>query len=274
MHASVSILADRDGDINLRPHLLTHLVSAFEKVVSRFAIAAMELSLINRIKLQTNGNNYERNLDIIQSRAATTEQEIFDHLQHAKRDIIILGTTRHDIDRHIIAPVGPEFLIISLLRNIQNHTILQGRRQKIEAIKYYRHSTSRIRFESIRDPKRRRFLQISRLEEELEALRMIVQTQQRLIKTYWKALHPRSFQRATTEKSFLRSRKTMFSFEEKLILLQEQKLDDDDYFSFEELQSVTRALRSSMSQSIEIVEEDHGRAVRVFTIVTLFFLPL
>lgn len=35
-----------------------------------------------------------------------------------------------------------------------------------------------------------------------------------------------------------------------------------------------KSLKEQVKQTIEILEEDHGKAIRVFTIVTLFFLPL
>jgi hypothetical protein len=35
-----------------------------------------------------------------------------------------------------------------------------------------------------------------------------------------------------------------------------------------------KSLKGQVKQTIEILEEDHGKAIRVFTIVTLFFLPL
>ncbi|KAI1630528.1 hypothetical protein F4809DRAFT_636533 [Biscogniauxia mediterranea] len=38
------------------------------------------------------------------------------------------------------------------------------------------------------------------------------------------------------------------------------------------LQSRTRNLREQLKQSIEILEESRGKAIRVFTVVTVFFL--
>lgn len=51
----------------------------------------------------------------------------------------------------------------------------------------------------------------------------------------------------------------MFPLEDKLIVSQDQKLADDEY-AFEVLQSVAKALRHDMKQSIEILEEGHGKA--------------
>ncbi len=40
------------------------------------------------------------------------------------------------------------------------------------------------------------------------------------------------------------------------------------------LMDCARNLRENLVQTLEILEEDHTKAIRVFTIVTLFFLPL
>jgi Mg2+ and Co2+ transporter CorA len=40
------------------------------------------------------------------------------------------------------------------------------------------------------------------------------------------------------------------------------------------LQSSASALRERVRQLIEITDEDHGKAIRVFTIVTVVFLPM
>ena len=40
------------------------------------------------------------------------------------------------------------------------------------------------------------------------------------------------------------------------------------------LQKSARALRERVRQLIEVTDEDHGKAIRVFTIVTVLFLPM
>lgn len=40
------------------------------------------------------------------------------------------------------------------------------------------------------------------------------------------------------------------------------------------LQKSASALRERVRQLIEITDEDHGKAIRVFTIVTVLFLPM
>ena len=40
------------------------------------------------------------------------------------------------------------------------------------------------------------------------------------------------------------------------------------------LESRTLYLREQLKQSVEILEEDHGKAILVFTMITTIFLPL
>lgn len=40
------------------------------------------------------------------------------------------------------------------------------------------------------------------------------------------------------------------------------------------LDNRTRQLRDQLKQSVEILEEDHGKAILVFTMITTIFLPL
>ncbi|KAH6967634.1 hypothetical protein BKA56DRAFT_678796 [Ilyonectria sp. MPI-CAGE-AT-0026] len=255
LHCSVSGSSESNKTTDCRPHLLSNLVYSFEEIVWKYVLTAKELLWTNRARLR----NWERGLALpmpkpltmIRDWSKSTEEKIQEYLGLAKRDIIILGTTRGDVDRLIIAPVGPEFIVASLISNIQNHTILQGTGQKMEIAKHYRKVSLGLRFGATRDPKRRRFLEISALEEELEALRTVAQVQTQLIRAYRKVLEPTAFQSATTDWAYLKDRQAMYPLEKKRLDLQDQKLADD-----------------------KVLEEGHGKAIRVFTFVTLFFLPL
>ncbi|KAK8035750.1 hypothetical protein PG991_001823 [Apiospora marii] len=254
--------------------LLTNLVLAFEKLVGRYTLIAKEMSWINRNGAQSHQDTVDpRMIQVIKDWGAQAEQDIHELLKLAKRDVILLGSKNHNIDKLIIAPVGPEFLLTALLRDVQNDTILQGTGQKVDIVKYYRNLTNKTRFGAVRDPKRQRFLEISALEEELEALRKVNRVQKRLFLAWERMLRPDGFQSATTEWTYVKDRQAMYPLESKLVASHETKLTDDDK-SLEGLQNIARGLRYDLKQSIEILEEGHGKAIRVFTIVTLFFLPL
>lgn len=65
----------------------------------------------------------------------------------------------------------------------------------------------------------------------------------------------------------------MYPLEKKRLDLQDQKLADDSE-ALAMLERISQVTRHDMKQSIEVPEEGHGKAIRVFTFVTLFFLPL
>lgn len=69
------------------------------------------------------------------------------------------------------------------------------------------------------------------------------------------------------------SRKAMFGYEQ--VLLQ-SCLDDLQLVSEDYADLIRRCgpLGNKTKQSLEINEEDHGKAIMVFTVVTVVFLPL
>lgn len=82
-----------------------------------------------------------------------------------------------------------------------------------------------------------------------------------------KVLDPQSFQKPTP------SRVVMFVSESECLkagvqLLQSQAVE------LEALEHRTQYLREQLKQSVEILEEDHGKAILVFTMITTIFLPL
>ncbi|KAK1700766.1 hypothetical protein BDP55DRAFT_143885 [Colletotrichum godetiae] len=276
IHCSVSGTSDENGTRNLRPHLLTNLVHAFEEIVAKFVVAGRFLKQKNLARLQIPDDRDGVALvplNALEAWEKEIDDKITELLNLARRDVIILGTSKRDIDRLIIAPVGPECLLATIIANVENNTMLQGNHRRVDIIRYYRKLTARLRFGAISDPKRKRFLEISALEEELEALRALVHVQRRLTIAYRNILDPAGFDSIQTDWSYLKDRHAMFRLERTLLNSQNQKLAEDDD-TLRRLQMIASGVRNSLKQNIEILEEGHGKAIRVFTIVTLFFLPL
>ncbi|KAM0553140.1 hypothetical protein ACHAPJ_007427 [Fusarium lateritium] len=210
---------------------------------------------------------------MIRSQSEDIHKKLQEHLDLAKRDVLTLGTGRGDIDRLIISPIGPEFLLATLVSNLQNNAILQGMGKTTDIIKYYRTVSARLRFGAVRGPRRRRFLEISALEEELDALHAVLEVQGRLVKACRSILDPAYFNAAKTNWDYFNNRKAMYPLEKKLLDAQVNKLAEDSK-TLEVLQRIAQVTRHDMKQIIEVLEEGHGKAIRVFTFVTLFFLPL
>ncbi|KAF4966906.1 hypothetical protein FSARC_5470 [Fusarium sarcochroum] len=277
IHCSVSGPSESSQGPDDRPHLLSSLVQCFEDIIGKLVLTAKELSWMNRTRLRNSGEPPTLPtpvpLTMIRDRSKELDGILQGHLNLAKRDVMVLGTTRSDIDRLIISPVGSEFLLATLISNLQNNTILQGTGQKMDIIKHYRKVSTGLRFGAVRDPKRQRFLEISALEEELDAIRGVLEVQGRMVEAYRTILDPTFLNTGTTDWAYLNDRKVMYPLEKTHLDAQAQKLAEDNK-TLEVLKQIAQATRHDMKQIIEVLEEGHGKAIRVFTFVTLFFLPL
>ncbi|CZR45418.1 uncharacterized protein FPRO_15407 [Fusarium proliferatum ET1] len=201
------------------------------------------------------------------------ESKLKCQLEDARRDVMMPSETHADTDRFTISPIGLEFLLITLLRNVHDHPFYSETNQKLDVVRHCRDKSTALRFAAVRDPRRRRFLEISALEEETEALRIIFEVQIRTVKAYDQVLSPDFFPKGTTDRVDLGHRKDMYGLEKRHLEAQIQSLAEDGK-TLEVLQRILTATRHDMKQMIEVLDEGHGKAIRVFTFVTLFFLPL
>jgi hypothetical protein len=143
----------------------------------------------------------------------------------------------------------------------------------MDIIKHYRKISTGLRFSALRNPKRQRFLEISALEEQLDALRDILEVQGRLTEAYRTILDPHFFRISSTDWAYVKDRKAMYPLEKTHLDTQARKLAEDSK-NLEVLRQSAQSTRHDIKQTIEVLEEGHGKAIRVFTLVTLFFLPL
>ncbi|KAG9495211.1 hypothetical protein J7337_013446 [Fusarium musae] len=201
------------------------------------------------------------------------ESKLKCQLEDARRDVMMASETQIDTDRLTISPIGLEFLLITLLRNLHDHPIHPETDQKLDVVRHCRDKSTALRFAAVRDPRRRRFLEISALEEEMEALRIIFEVQTRTVKAFAQVLSPDFFSKDTTDREDLGYRKDMYGLEKRHLDTHIQSLAEDGK-TLEILQRILTATRHDMKQMIEVLDEGHGKAIRVFTFVTLFFLPL
>ncbi|KAF2026898.1 hypothetical protein EK21DRAFT_33642, partial [Setomelanomma holmii] len=131
----------------------------------------------------------------------------------------------------------------------------------------YRDYLSTIQFQVNHRPGKRLIRSINLLQEELQALIQVNTWQTKLIENYTRVVDD-----ATCEKD-VPHRRAMFPFERMLLrsCLDNLELHLEDY---RELSRRCNPLSDRTKQSLEINEEDHGKAIMVFTIVTIIFLPL
>jgi len=284
--ATVSAGSHRPETQIPRPSLPSNLVYAFEEIIGMYIITARCLSLANRrrrISYRRNSIRRELNdkVDRIKACMASTNDRTCERLQYAKKDIILLGTTPPGLGGLSFAAVGPEFLAAALAANLQNRPLLPStlapsassrvtlppRDDGESVVALYQRYSARLRYQAHRRPQRRVFLDIRGLEEELDALLGVTMAQHTSLANYKQLLAPNSLRITTTE------RVGLFKIEGPYIDAQLQLLASRIQ-DLKLLRDRAALLREQVKQAIEILEEGHGKAIRVFTIVTLLFLPL
>ncbi|KAI1408535.1 hypothetical protein F5Y13DRAFT_204710 [Hypoxylon sp. FL1857] len=270
LHYLVATTSRRGSESESRLFLPEGVYYAFQEILSMYILTSRQLSHINRLDALQSDNeklqvgSYWRKIRSFESDAQTAFANACEHLENSKADIILSGTIRSP-DTLGIESVGPHFLAAALAANLQNRPLFPD--TDTDAVQIYHEYTSRLRYQAYRRPRRRVFLEIHRLQEDLEALQNVVSSQLRVLDNYKRLLFPGSY-RVTDS-----SRDGLFRIESRYIDSQLDKLRDKN----EQLRvqrERTDFLKEQVKQTIEILEENHGKAIRVFTIVTVFFLPL
>ena len=252
--------------------LPSNVVLAFEQIMAMYMILAHRLSLNNaKETYKSQGWAIGEKIDELIWRGDLAHRQVLDHLMEAKKDIILLRGTSRQIDSLSVEAVGAEFVVLSLMTDLQNRSILNTptpyASRKGDFVDLYQRYTSSLRFQANRRPKKRVFLDIHGLEEELDALQAMLKAQRSLLSNYLKLLSPGST-RATNA-----TRVGQYKIERAYGRKQQKNLDAKEK-SIRVLKDKSGVLKEQVRKTIEILEEDHGKAIRVFTFVTLLFLPL
>ncbi|KAA8618601.1 CorA Mg2+ and Co2+ transporter [Pyrenophora tritici-repentis] len=179
--------------------------------------------------------------------------------------------------------LGPEYVCAWLMRRLlvkpvnrpgpepstgSLKVLQQPQQQPQETIgDLYRGFISKLQFQVNSRASKRLLRDINLLQDELQILIAVNTWQTNLIQNYTRVLDDTSYEQE------LPSRKSMFPYERDLLrtCLNNLKLARDD---FSDLLDLCRPLSDRTKQILEINEEDHGKAIMVFTVVTVIFLPL
>jgi len=242
----------------VRPPLPSKVVYAFQEVVSMYVIQAHLLSLYNR---RRSAPLYQKVYIDAKIEKLVKQEEVstglaYDYLQDAKKDIILMkGTARH-IDGLGIESVGAEFLLMALVANLQNRPVLPHASStnpgKPDFLLMYQRYVSELRFEANRRPKKRVFLDIRALEEELDALHSLLDSQETVLGNYLKLLNPGSMRPTTGD------RKGLFRIERDFGRRQ-LKLLRSKAQSISTLREKSQFLKEQVKQTIEILGRTTAR---------------
>ncbi|KAI1451696.1 hypothetical protein F4805DRAFT_463537 [Annulohypoxylon moriforme] len=271
LHYLVATTSHLTRESELRPFLPSNVFYAFQQILSMYFLTSRQLSYINGLdslkssfeKRQT--GPYWHKIRSLESDAQAAFVRACELLENSKEDVILSGITTQSPETLGIESIGPHFLAASLAVNLQNRPLFPD--VDTDLLQVYHEYTSKLRYQTYRRPRRRVFLDIHRLQEDLEALHKVISSQFRVLDNYKRLLSPSSF-RVTDS-----SREGVFGIESRYINSQMEKLQDH-YEEVRVQQQKMEFLKEQVKQTIEILEENHGKAIRVFTIVTVFFLPL
>ncbi|KAF2839532.1 hypothetical protein M501DRAFT_1056889 [Patellaria atrata CBS 101060] len=161
--------------------------------------------------------------------------------------------------------VSPELLLGKILTNLQSSVMRQG--ERIDFLSKYGKFSMRLRYQITHSPRRRLLRDVIYLQEEIEAIRKVNDWQRTLFESICKVLQPRSLNYWTQIEA------PAVSIESNLLLSASARLASKDR-KFLALCKRLQSMKDAVRQNIEILEEDHGKAILVFTMVTIVFLPL
>lgn len=264
---------------NSRPQLPSSLVHAFEALLSYYIFTSRQLSLMNRSLCQEpakrsrgSTNSLRAQLRRASRRCREVGLNVVELLANAKKDILLRGTKDRENDSLGLHVVSIHFLIAALVTGVQNRkpnlpeqgAVQTTIRSIIDVIDMYKEYSTQLRWEANRRPQKRVVVAIHEIEEELRALSQFVNSQERMLSWYMDSIESRT--------GILKSR-GLYSFERDYIEKQCEQLQRRQR-EIDQLQENAAALKLHVGWMIDILEEDHGKAIRVFTMVTLFFLPL
>ncbi|KAL0935327.1 mg2+ transporter [Colletotrichum truncatum] len=262
-----------------RPLLPNNLKLAFSAILAIYIVHARRLSLENEACLFNpitkqqwlEGDRTRRNVKLAEERQAITRNRVEELLQLARQGILGLEHTEsaqinlNDWANPRSKSVGLEFLALAVMSGLQNRPVLPDPVTNVEEI--YKMYMNNIRLQASRRPNRRLFLQMNALQEELNAVRSVVACQRDLLDKYLWLLSPDSFRASNIKRSRPFENERIFATRQlRSLRARDAKLAL--------LKDMAGTFREQFKQTIEVLEEDHGKAIRVFTIVTLFFLPM
>ncbi|OQE43405.1 hypothetical protein PENCOP_c003G02763 [Penicillium coprophilum] len=185
-------------------------------------------------------------------------------MESAMRDIVLMTYTDELADVVTYEAVGPGLALALIMGDVRSR---DSQSNPVNLLEIYREYVRTLQFKVTQNPHRRLLQEIYLVREELEIIQKASERQRLVLANYLSVINPRSF-RITTE-----SRISSFELEKarvnKLISQLNTELGGISLLNVK-LDSLANQTRSG----IDVRQEDQGKAILVFTIVTVVFMPL
>ncbi|KAI0007411.1 hypothetical protein F4779DRAFT_514754 [Xylariaceae sp. FL0662B] len=244
--------------------VMEKLVRVFEHILVLLMLTAHSASRASKLRIE-NDNDIRRGQKIVAQSLREIRLvyiEAQKYFERAKVDIILASKVDSLTGSLTLASIGPEFLIALVSNGLFLRPLKATSGKSIDACERYKNHTTMLRFQVNHQPKRRLFKDIYGLEEELDILRRVIHWQRKFSNNLMRVLDPKSYKTTTKD------RISHYHTEKSYISRTLKHLDERD-LEFGALQVRAHRLREQLKQSIEIREESHGKAIRVFTFVTV-----
>ncbi|KAL5120030.1 hypothetical protein ACEQ8H_002128 [Pleosporales sp. CAS-2024a] len=190
-------------------------------------------------------------------------QGVANSVQLAREDLCSMVSVDTSTDPLQDVSLGPEYICSWLMRRL----LVKPLENRLAIGDMYREYLSNIQFQVNHRPGKRLIRRLNLLQEELQVLAMINSSQTKVVQNYMRVLDDRTYE------VYMAYRHSMFLFERTLLqsTLENLAIAREEY---NELIRRCGPLSDQTKQSLEIYEEDHGKAINAFTVVTVIFLPL
>ncbi|KAJ6013243.1 Mg2+ transporter protein CorA-like/Zinc transport protein ZntB [Penicillium herquei] len=188
----------------------------------------------------------------------------WDFMEKAGSDIMLMTQTGEIFDVVSHEVVSPSLVLALIIDEIH---FTDSKNNRVNMIEIYRGYMLDLQFQAFRNPQRRLLQDIYFFTEELLIARDIILQQMDILFDYLEVLRPASFH-ITTE-----SRISSYDLEDdKLWKLLDRFSADCD--TIEEFLEKGKALATTTRNGVDVRQEDQGKAILIFTIVTVVFTPL
>ncbi|KAJ5205556.1 Mg2+ transporter protein CorA-like/Zinc transport protein ZntB [Penicillium cf. griseofulvum] len=185
-------------------------------------------------------------------------------MENAMRDIVLMTYTDEVSDVVTYEAVGPGLVLALIIGDVRCR---DSQSNPVNLLEIYREYVRKLQFKASQNPHRRLLQEIYLVREELEIIQKASERQRLVLTNYLNVINPHSF-RVTTE-----SRISSFELENvqlnKLINQLNAELGAISLLNIK-LDSLANQTRSG----VDVRQEDQGKAILVFTIVTVIFMPL
>lgn len=260
------------------------LRALFRELVSLWILKGNHLSLLNSLSLESPGKGTSLVLEPISAEISGVESRELRKLsltknlsEDVKSDIIVLTNATPMAEGLDAEAVGAEFLVLALMLDLQSRPLKIPRMMgdgktsrsdgEMEVVETYQDYVAKLHIQANRRPQKRLFLDINAVQEEIDALLVMGNCHWVVVNNFMRLIWPWSFHLPDPTRVRLHLSEDRYARAH----MNKRTTVDSDLLT---LREKTTALKENVKQTVEVLEENHGKTIRVFTIVTLFFLPL